>query len=203
MKPALYEVPQPLQLCLFAQADADWSKDWDSVSVSGNQLSIHFPAEINQFKKTFIPPKFNLLQWSATKQADHVADSTESAETYSCNTMCNHIEWGRNLLEELQILYPTPTYLANDNQSNIINIKEGRVTAKARHNARKFANVRKQSRQKKVDLVYVTSEELVPDWYTKVVDNTTNKRHRASTMDEANIGKRKKARLSSQPGNTH
>ena len=80
-------VPFPLKIEFLAWTDSDWSKDSDSVSVSGHCISMHFPADIDKILQ--LPaedrcphwPKYNVISYSSKKQSTFIATSSEAAET--------------------------------------------------------------------------------------------------------------------------
>ena len=84
------------------------------------------------------------MKWAFQKQSDHVADSTESAETIAAVCAAKDIIWIRSLLKTLGLMADDapPSILAGDNKATLINIYESKVNSTDHYTARKTAVVR-------------------------------------------------------------
>jgi hypothetical protein len=74
-------------------------------SVSGTYMLICTRQEIEHGLRTGEwPPDHNVLNWRSKKQAEQVADSTESSETAAVCLGVRDLMWERNILEKLDVL---------------------------------------------------------------------------------------------------
>jgi hypothetical protein len=159
----------PLEIDVISFFDADWAKESDSKSVSGWIMSFVTPEEVDEFKKTGNIPQNNPARWASKKQADHVADSTESAETVAAVAAAKDLVWMRDLLKDIGLMSETsrPSILSGDNRSTLISIEDEKVTATNRWSARKTAFVRTARKNGEIIPWWTPTKKNPADGFTK------------------------------------
>jgi hypothetical protein len=102
----------PMRIECITYSDADWDKEFDHVSVSGHVMQICAPSERDAVQNSpsgVEPtlPKYNVISWFSRKQRDHVAMSSEDAETTAAVPSGHLIQWARGLFDELHLISKT------------------------------------------------------------------------------------------------
>jgi len=179
----------PPQLDVLTFFDADWAKESDSKSVSGWVMSFVTPEQVDHFKTTGDIPQNNIARWASKKQADHVADSTESAETVAAVAAAKDMMWIRSLLKEIGLMPEDyrPSILSGDNRSTLISIEDEKVTATNRWSARKTAFVR--NAKKVGDLIpwWTPTKKNPADGFTKYLEVAQHTLCFRNYMGEADV----------------
>jgi len=186
-------IPQNLKIELLAWSDADWAKDSDSVSASGAVISLHFPEEITLALKEGRSEswnrftKFNCYYYHAIKQSGFIAISSESSETRAALDIGKVILHARNLLKEMNLLYTErPTYLLMDNTATIVNLNEGKISRKTKHDALAHNFVRQLVKDKEIQPWKLDSKDNRSDIFTKILAaNNGFNIHRDNLMADA------------------
>ena len=125
--------------------------------------------EVDYFKEMGNLPPNNVMKWASQKQSDHVADSTESAETVAAVCATKDIIWIRDLLKTLGLMTndTPPSILAGDNKSTLINIYETKTHTTNRYMARKTAVAREAFKDGATYPWYRSSKQNPSDGFTK------------------------------------
>jgi hypothetical protein len=162
----------PPQIDVITFFDADWAKEQDSKSISGWIVSFVTMNEVENFKTTGSIPQHNPAKWASKKQANHVADSTESAETVAAVAATKDVIWLRGLLKEIGLMSEEyrASILSGDNRSTLISIEDEKVTATNRWSARKTAFVRQARKNGDITPWWVPTKKNPADGFTKYLD---------------------------------
>jgi len=179
----------PTQVDVLAFFDADWAKEADSKSISGWVISYVTPEEADSFRVTGVIPPNNLVRWASKKQSDHVADSTESAETVAAVAAAKDVIWLRGLLKELGLMPSSyrSSVLSGDNRSTLLSIEDEKVTATNRWSARKTAFVRQAHHNGDITPWWTPTKENPADGFTKYLDPTSHYKCFDTYMGEATV----------------
>jgi len=175
--PPLLPIETPLALDVISFFDADWAKEYDSKSVSGWIISFVTPTEVDHFRSTGVIPRYNASKWASKKQAQHVADSTESAETVAGVSCTKDIIWHRDLLKTLRLMSDQyrPSLICGDNKSTMLSIKDDKLTQTNRWSARKTALMRQEFANGNIEPWWVPSATNLADGFTKHLPPNTHK----------------------------
>ena len=93
--------------------------------------------EIEHGLRTGEWPDHNVLNWRSKKQAEQVADSTESSETAAACLGVRDLMWKRSVLEEPDVLSENSCgILLLDNKTLVVNLNNGKITRNTRHYGR-------------------------------------------------------------------
>ena len=136
---------------LIGYSDADWGGDgYDYKSTSG------FCFEIGG----------TLVSWRSRKQPC-VALSTTEAEYIALASTGQEAVWLQELYQQLDSEQTGPTLIYEDNQSTIAMSKNPQFHGRAKHIGIKFHFIREQVANKKVELKYCRTDEMLADMFTK------------------------------------
>lgn len=170
---------------ILVRTDANWAGDTDCISVSSIYISLHTLEEITIGLKTGNFPTFNLILASSKRQQSHVADSSDSSETYCVVSGAKINAWLRISQEDAAAknLFPTP-FLC-DNQATVINAQDGRITANNRDNCRKLAYLKEQRRRGNLTMVKIPTATNISNQGTKPEGLVEFTRNRDLALSEA------------------
>jgi hypothetical protein len=172
-------------------SDADWDKEFDHVSVSGHVMQICTPSERDAVQNSpsgVEPtlPKYNVISWFSRKQRDHVAMSSEDAETTAAVPSGHLIQWARGLFDELHLISKTsperPWLLMLDNSATVANLHSGKISSMNMHNARHHAYIRNLAGLGLILPWKVDTKLNKADPMTKVLPPKDHERHLLSVM---------------------
>lgn len=136
---------------LTGYSDADWGGDNDDHrSTSGFLFQIGCAA----------------ITWRSKKQTC-VALSTSEAEYMALSSAAQEAVWLRELMTELIRKPIKSTVIYEDNQSAICVAKNPQFHGRTKHIGIKYHYIREQVSNKKVELIYCPTENMVADTLTK------------------------------------
>jgi hypothetical protein len=148
--------------------DADWNKEFDHKSVSGTCMRICTRLEIEHGLQTGDWPDHNFLNWRSKKQADQVADSTESSETAAACLGVRDLMWQRNVLDELGILANNSRgILLLDNSTLVVNLNNGKITTNTRHYGRNVSFLIHEIESLKLTVCWIPAKQNWANQLTK------------------------------------
>jgi hypothetical protein len=192
-----FKLSNPLRLECLTYTDSDWDKEFDHVSVSGHVMQICTPIQRDMIESSPSGenpplPMHNILSWFSRKQRDHVATSSEDAETTAALPSVQQTMWARGLFNELsftatsvagttQTSVERPWLLLCDNSATVANLHSGKISKGNQHNARHFAYVRNEVKLRHILPWKVDTKINKADLMTKVLPLNDHYRH-VSTM---------------------
>jgi hypothetical protein len=160
----------PASVCPYTQAcglsDVDWASDvQDRKSVSGFAFYVYG----------------SLVSWSSSKQKAVSTSSTES-EYYAMAHAMKEALWIRSFMSILDFPFPQPFPLLCDNQSTIrqLNNPDSVNVSKSKHIDVKYHFTRQFISDKTFDTVWIPTDEMVADIFTKALPTPTFLKHRGS-----------------------
>jgi hypothetical protein len=165
---------------IISYCDANWCRDDDGTSTTGYIIGI-------RDKYNNILDNLNWIIFISKKQSQHVADSTESSETYGIVQATKDIIFTRNLLSEIGFGQTTETEIYNDNTATINNLNNNIINSKNRCEARKHFYVRNAIKQKEIIIRYVPSKNNIADFFTKPLIKADFFKFRSIIMDRINM----------------
>ena len=133
-----------------------------------------------------IPPN-NVVKWASKKQSDHVADSTESAETVAAVCATKDVIWLRNILQCVGLMAnnASPSIIGGDNKATILNLHEDRVTTTNRYMARKSAVARQAVKEGVTQFWWQQGTKNPADLFTKNLPHESHQRYVELFMGKA------------------
>jgi hypothetical protein len=148
---------------IMAYCDANWCQDDDGTSTTGYIIGM-------KDEKSNTIDELNWISFVSKKQSQHVADSTESAETYSIVQATKDILFLRNIMIEIGFKINEPTTIYNDNTSTITNLNNNIINGKNRSEARKHFYARNAIQNGEIIIKYIKSKLNLADAFTKPMD---------------------------------
>jgi hypothetical protein len=143
--------PSKDSFTLKAYSDADWEGCVDDrKSTSGGAF---FLGE-------------SLVAWISKKQSS-ISLSTTEAEYIVAVECCTQVEWMKQTLQDIKIVFVEPTTIYCDNTSSISLSKNPVQHSKSKHIPIKYHYLRDQAENKNIKLEYVPTQEQVADIFTK------------------------------------
>jgi hypothetical protein len=135
--------PSKDSFSLKAYSDADWAGCVDdSKSTSGGAF---FLGE-------------SLVTWISKKQSS-ISLSTTEAEYIAAAECCTQVEWMKQTLQDIKIVFEEPTTIYCDNTSAISLSKNPVQHSKSKHIPIKYHYLRDQAENKNIKLEYVPTQE--------------------------------------------
>ena len=108
----------------------------------------------------------SLVAWTSKKQTS-ISMSTTEEEYIVAAECCTQIEWMRQNLQDIKIMFEEPITIYCDNTSDIILSKNLVQHSKSKHIPIKFHYLREQAENKNIRLEYVSTQEQVANIFTK------------------------------------
>jgi hypothetical protein len=108
----------------------------------------------------------SLVAWISKKQSSISLSSTE-AEYIATAECCTQVEWMKQTLQDIKIVFEEPTTIHCDNTSTISLSKNPVQHSKSKHIPIKYHYLRDQAENKNIKLEYVPTQEQVADIFTK------------------------------------
>ena len=108
----------------------------------------------------------SLVAWTRKKQTS-ISLSTTKAKYIAATECCTQIEWMRQTLQDIKIMFEEPITIYCDNTSAISLSKNPVQHSKSKHIPIKFHYLREQAENKNIRLEYVSTQEQVADIFTK------------------------------------
>jgi hypothetical protein len=143
--------PRKDSFTLKAYSDADWAGIVDArKSTSGGAL---FLGE-------------SLVAWISKKQSSISLSSTE-VEYIAATECCTQVEWMKQTLQYIKIVFEEPTTIHCDNTSMISLSKNPVQHSKSKHIPIKYHYLRDHAENKNIKLEYVPTQEQVAYIFTK------------------------------------
>ena len=114
-----------------------------------------------------------------------MATSSESAETRAALDCGKTILHAVGLLKEMNLLYEKrPVFLLTDNTATLVNLNEGRVTAKTKHDALAHNFVRELVQKNIIQPWKISTMANKADMFTKTLQPSLFLTHRGNIMGE-------------------
>ena len=181
------DIPNPLKFDVLCRTDADHSNDYDSKSVMGYILSVHFPKEIDNALETNQWPVYNSIGFRSKKQS-FVVLSPHEAEMGAVCESTKVVIWFRNFLRELNLLNTTrPSHILSDSSSTILAMNEQRSSSATRHYARHYNFTKAQVRQNEIRVMKIKTSDNHSDCLTKFKSITDLNKDADSFMSNAEV----------------
>jgi hypothetical protein len=108
----------------------------------------------------------SLVAWISKKQSS-ILLSTTKAEYIAVAECCTQIEWMKQTLQDIKIVFEEPTTIYSDNTSAISLSKNPAQHSKSKHIPIKYNYLSDQAENKNIKLEYVPTQEQVADIFTK------------------------------------
>jgi hypothetical protein len=108
----------------------------------------------------------SLVAWIRKKQSSISLSITE-AEYIVAEESCTQVEWMKQTLQDVKIVFEEPTIIHCDNTSTISLSKNLVQHSKSKHIPIKYHYLRDQAENKNIKLEYVPTQEQVEDIFTK------------------------------------
>ena len=108
----------------------------------------------------------SLVSWISKKQTS-ISLSTTEAEYIAIAKCCTQIEWMKQTLLDIKVVFSEPTVIYCDNTSAISLSKNPVQHSKAKHIPIKYHYLREQVANKNIRLEYISTEDQVADIFTK------------------------------------
>ena len=121
----------------------------------------------------------SLVSWISKKQTS-ISLSTTEAEYIAIVECCTQVEWMKQTLQDINVVFKEPTIIYCDNTS-AINLSNNRIQhSKSKHIPIKYHYLRDQLANKNIKIEYIPTQEQVADIFTKPlcrdgVENITKK----------------------------
>ena len=143
--------PRKNSFSLKAYSDADWEGCVDDIkSTSGGAF---FLGE-------------SLVAWTSKKQSS-ISLSTIEVEYIAVAECCTQVEWMKQTLQDIKVVFEEPTTIYYDNTSAISLSKNLVQHSKAKHIPIKYHYLRDQAASKNIKLEYVPTQEHIAYIFTK------------------------------------
>jgi hypothetical protein len=136
---------------ILGYTDSDWAGDVDTRRSTGGYVFLMSGAAIS---------------WSSKLQTSPALSSTE-AEYMACTRAAQEAIWLRQLLEELGFPQSAPTTILGDNQGAIALAKNPANHPRTKHIGLRFHFIRFAISDSKVELEYVSTNDMAADGLTK------------------------------------
>ena len=114
----------------------------------------------------------SLMAWISKKQTS-ISLSTTEAKYIAAVECCTQVEWMKQTLKDIKIIFEEPTVIHCDNTSAISLSKNPVQHSKAKHIPIKFHYLREQATNKNIKLEYIPTKEQVADIFTKPLNRET------------------------------
>jgi hypothetical protein len=108
----------------------------------------------------------SLVAWIRKKQSS-ISLSTTEAEYIATVECCTQVEWMKQTLQDIKVVFEEPTTIYCDNTSAISLSKNPVQHSKSKHIPIKYHYLRDQAENKNIKLEYVPTQEQVVDIFTK------------------------------------
>ena len=108
----------------------------------------------------------SLVSWISKKQTS-ISLSTIEVEYIAATECCTQVEWMKQTLQDIKVVFEEPTIIHCDNTSAISLSKNPVHHSKLKHIPIKFHYLREQAPNKNIKLEYVSTQEQVADMFTK------------------------------------
>ena len=108
----------------------------------------------------------SLVAWISKKQTS-ISLSTAEAEYIVATKCCTQVEWMKQTLKDIKIIFEEPIVIHCDNTSTISLSKNIVQHSKAKHIPIKFHYIREQETNKNIKLEYIPTKEQVANIFTK------------------------------------
>ena len=106
------------------------------------------------------------MAWISKKQTS-ISLSTAEAEYIATAECCTQVEWMKQTLKDIKVIFEEPTVIHCDNTSAISLSKNPVQHSKGKHIPIKFHYIREQETNKNIKLEYIPTKEQVADIFTK------------------------------------
>ena len=108
----------------------------------------------------------SLVAWISKKQTS-ISLSTTKVEYIAAGDCCTQVEWMKQTLKDIKIIFKEPTVIHCDNTSAISLSKNPIQHSKSKQIPIKFHYLREQAINKNIKLEYISKKEQVEDIFTK------------------------------------
>jgi hypothetical protein len=108
----------------------------------------------------------SLVAWISKKQTS-ISLSTTEAEYIAATKCCTQVEWMKQTLKDIKVIFEETIVIHCDNTSAISMSKDPVQHSKVKHIPIKFHYLRKQATNKNIKLEYIPTKEQVADIFTK------------------------------------
>ena len=108
----------------------------------------------------------SLVSWISKKQTS-ISLSTTEVEYIAAAKCCTQVEWMKQTLQDIKVVFEEPTIIYCDNTSAISLSKNLVQHSKAKHVPIKYHHLRDQAANKNIKLEYIPTQEQVADIFTK------------------------------------
>ena len=108
----------------------------------------------------------SLISWISKKQ-NSISLSTTEAEYITVAECCTQVEWMKQTLQDIKVVFEEPTIIHCDNTSAISLSKNPVQHSKAKHIPVKYHYLREQAASKNIRLEYISTQEQVAYIFTK------------------------------------
>ena len=108
----------------------------------------------------------SLVAWTSKKQTSIYLSTTE-AEYIAEAECCAQVEWMKQTLQDIKVVFEEPTVIYCDNKSAISLSKNPIQHSKEKHIPIKYHYLRDQTENKNIKLEYVPTQEHIADIFTK------------------------------------
>ena len=109
------------------------------------------------------------MAWISKKQ-NSISLSTIEAEYVAATKCCTQVEWMKQTLKDIKIIFKEPIAIHCDNTSAISLSKNPVQHSKAKHIPIKFHYLREHATNKNIKLEYITTKEQVAYIFTKTLN---------------------------------
>ena len=107
-----------------------------------------------------------MVAWTSKKQSSISFSTTESKYIVAVEC-CTQVEWMKQTLQEIKVVFEKLTTNYCDNTSAISLSKNPTQHSKAKHIPIKYHYLRRQATNKNIKLEYVPTKEQIVDIFTK------------------------------------
>ena len=108
----------------------------------------------------------SLVSWISKKQTS-IFLSTTKAEYIAATKCCKHVEWMKQTLQDIKVVFEDPIVIHCDNTSAISLSKKPVQHSKAKHIPIKYHYLREQAASKNIILEYIPTQEQVANIFRK------------------------------------
>ena len=108
----------------------------------------------------------SLVAWTSKKHSS-ISLSTIEVEYIAETKCCTQVEWMKQTLQDIKVVFAEPTVIYYDNKS-VISLSKNHVPhSKSKHIPIKYCYLRDQAEKKNIKLEYVPTQEQIADIFTK------------------------------------
>ena len=108
----------------------------------------------------------SLVSWTSKKQTS-ISLSTTEAQYIAAAECCTQVEWMKQILEDIKVVFEEPTVIYCDNTS-AINLSKNHVQhSREKHIPIKYHYLRDRAEKKTIKLEYIPTQENIVDIFTK------------------------------------